>query len=116
MVENQPLGVMSDAFASALLRGESAWPSLQFPTVRVLDRQNAVVASSVLTGLRVTDDGFAHADAVFLTNYVKGDSLMLVEINSQRFGLVVSLEIAGTVATPEEPFWLLWDARGIFRP
>lgn len=116
MVEAQPTAVLTDSFAAALMRGQASWPSLVFPTVRVIDRQNVVVASSTLTGLRVADDGSAHADPVFLSNYTPGDSLMLVQISGSVLGLVLALEMADTTVVPAEPFWLTWDARGIFRP
>jgi hypothetical protein len=116
MVEAQPTAVLTDAFAAALMRGLAAWPALVFPTVRVIDRQDVVVASATLTGLRVTDDGSAHADPVFLSNYTPGDSLLTVQISSSTLGVVLVLEMAETLVTPAEPFWLTWDARGIFRP
>ena len=115
-VQAQPLALLSDNFAAALLRGQTSWPGLVFPTVRVLDRQDMVVASSVLAGLRVEDDGSAHADPVFMTNYVPNDTLLLVEISSSTFGVVLRLELTPSVTTPDSPFWLAWDARGIFRP
>lgn len=116
MVEAQPTAVLTDAFAAALMRGQAAWDTLVFPTVRVRDRQDVVVASGVLTGLRVTDDGAAHADPVFLENYVPGDSLLTVQISTSSLGVVLILEMADTTVVPDEAFWLTWDARGIFRP
>lgn len=115
-VQAQPSVVLTDAFVAALMRGQVSWPALVFPTVRVIDRQDMAVASSVLTGLRVEDDGSAHADPVFMTNYVPNDSLMQVEISSSAFGVVAIIELADSVTRPDDPFWLAWDARGIFRP
>ena len=92
------------------------WSRLQFPTVKLFDRNGDLVASDALTGLRLGADGSAHADSVWLASYTPRDSLLTVEVHSQLYKPVVTLELDPPYVTPTEPFWLVWHAHGIFRP
>jgi hypothetical protein len=115
-IEAQPKAFLTDYFAAALLRGEISWPALTPLEIRIFDRQDRRVASGFLTGLAVLDSGAAYADPLFMSNYVpSGDSLLLVEFVSQTYGTILAIEMAEVSETPLEPFWLVWDAQGIFR-
>jgi hypothetical protein len=116
IVQAQPAAILHDSFVVALLTGRANWPELAFPTVQVIDRFDTVVAGGQMTNLRVGDDGTAQADPVWLENYTPGGPLMAVVVRSRDFAPLLTIELAPSDIVPAGPFWLEWDARGVFRP